>query len=47
MREFEAAGVDGLLVVMLTYGPGMRVARALSETRLPICLANIQPVAAV
>ena len=33
-----------LLVVMLTYGPGMRVARALSETRLPICLANIQPV---
>ena len=46
MREFERAGVDGLLVVMLTYGPGMRVARALSETRLPICLANIQPVPA-
>ena len=44
VREFEAAGVDGLLVVMLTYGPGMRVARALSETRLPICLANVQPV---
>ena len=42
--EFEAAGVDGLLVVMLTYGPGMRVARALGETRLPVCLANIQPV---
>ena len=40
---FEHAGVDGVLVVMLTYGPGMRVARALSETRLPICLANIQP----
>ncbi|HWT22716.1 MAG TPA: hypothetical protein VN213_04350, partial [Solirubrobacteraceae bacterium] len=44
VAEFEAAGVDGLLVVMLTYGPGMRVVRALSETRLPICLANIQPV---
>ena len=29
---------------MLTYGPGMRVARALAETRLPVCLANIQPV---
>jgi len=43
VREFETAGVDGLLVVMLTYGPGMRVARALSETRLPICLANVQP----
>ena len=44
VREFETAGVDGLLVVMLTYGPGMRVARALSETRLPVCLANVQPV---
>ncbi len=43
MREFEAAGLDGVLVVMLTYGPAMRVARLLSESRLPVCLANIQP----
>jgi L-arabinose isomerase len=28
---------------MLTYGPAMRVARLLAESRLPICLANIQP----
>src|SRR5262245_19025154 len=42
VREFEAAGVDGLLVVMLTYGPGMRV-RALADSRLPVCLANVQP----
>jgi L-arabinose isomerase len=41
VREF--AGLDGLLVVMLTYGPAMRVARALAETRLPICLVNVQP----
>ena len=47
MRELEARGLDGLLVVMLTYGPAMRVARALAETRLPVCLANIQPVPAV
>jgi L-arabinose isomerase len=47
MREFEAAGLDGVLVVMLTYGPAMRVARLLAESRLPICLANIQPEAAV
>jgi L-arabinose isomerase len=47
-REIVALGdVDGLLVVMLTYGPAMRVARLLAETPLPICLANIQPVAAV
>jgi L-arabinose isomerase len=43
MREFEDSGMDGVLVVMLTYGPAMRVARLLSESRLPICLANIQP----
>jgi L-arabinose isomerase len=43
MREFEHAELDGVLVVMLTYGPAMRVARLLSESRLPICLANIQP----
>jgi L-arabinose isomerase len=43
MGEFESAGLDGVLVVMLTYGPAMRVARLLAESRLPICLANIQP----
>jgi L-arabinose isomerase len=43
MREFELADLDGVLVVMLTYGPAMRVARLLAESRLPICLANIQP----
>ena len=44
-REIAALrDVDGLLVVMLTYGPAMRVARLLAETPLPICLANIQPV---
>src|SRR3954465_12561260 len=44
IRGFEQDGLDGVLVVMLTYGPGMRVARALAETRLPVCLANVQPV---
>jgi len=29
--------------VMLTYGPAMRVARLLNESRLPILMANIQP----
>jgi L-arabinose isomerase len=43
MREFEDSDLDGVLVVMLTYGPAMRVARLLSESRLPVCLANIQP----
>jgi L-arabinose isomerase len=43
LRAFENAGLDGVMVVMLTYGPAMRVARLLSECRLPILLANIQP----
>src|SRR6266699_3945618 len=47
MREFEDSDLDGVLVVMLTYGPAMRVARLLAESRLPICLANIQPEKAV
>src|ERR1700757_4494164 len=47
MREFENADLDGVMVVMLTYGPAMRVARLLSESRLPVCLANIQPETAV
>jgi L-arabinose isomerase len=47
MREFEDSDLDGVMVVMLTYGPAMRVARLLSESRLPICLANIQPEPAV
>ena len=47
VADFERQGLDGLLVVMLTYGPGMRVSRALSHTPLPICLANVQPVPGV
>src|SRR5918996_2478225 len=44
MAELSGRDLDGLLVVMLTYGPAMRVARLLAETPLPVCLANIQPV---
>jgi len=47
MRALEDSDLDGLLVVMLTYGPAQRVARLLAETTLPICLANVQPVPAV
>jgi L-arabinose isomerase len=39
----DFAGLDGLLIVMLTYGPAMRVARALADSRLPVCLVNVQP----
>src|SRR5919202_6321523 len=42
--DLERRDLDGLLVVMLTYGPAMRVSRLPARTELPICLANIQPV---
>lgn len=42
-RAFENEELDGVLVVMLTYAPSLRVTRVLTELRLPVCLANIQP----
>src|ERR1044071_1126478 len=47
LRALEDSGLDGVLVVMRTYGPAQRVARLLANTPLPICLANIQPVPGV
>jgi L-arabinose isomerase len=42
-RELLDRGVDGLAIVMLTYGPAMRTVRALEDARVPLLLANIQP----
>jgi L-arabinose isomerase len=46
-RELLANEVDGIAIVMLTYGPAMRTVRALLEVPVPILLANIQPERAV
>jgi L-arabinose isomerase len=42
-REMTAQRLDGVAIVMLTYGPAMRTIRALMELPLPLLLANIQP----
>jgi L-arabinose isomerase len=42
-KELNGAGVDGVMIVMLTYGPAMRTVRALLENPLPVLLANVQP----
>jgi L-arabinose isomerase len=42
-RELVADGVDGIMIVMLTYGPAMRTVRAMLEIPVPLMLANIQP----
>lgn len=41
--DLAVRGLDGIMIVMLTYGPAMRTVRALAETPLPLLLANIQP----
>lgn len=43
LRELAARGCEGVMIVMLTYGPAMRTVRALIENQLPVLLANIQP----
>src|SRR4051794_922558 len=47
VAQLQLAGVEGLLVVNLTYGPGLRWTRTATDTTLPICLANVQPEADV
>jgi L-arabinose isomerase len=42
-RELLAEDLDGIAIVMLTYGPAMRTVRALLEAPVPLLLANIQP----
>jgi len=43
----EQAGVDALLVVLLTYAPSQLALPALQRTRLPIVIWNTQELAAV
>jgi L-arabinose isomerase len=43
VKDLVGQDLDGLMIVMLTYGPAMRTLRALVESPLPILLANIQP----
>lgn len=44
LGSFNHQGLDGVMIVMLTYGPAMRTVRALQKNNLPLLLANIQPV---
>lgn len=43
VESFEREKLDGIMIVMLTYGPAMRATRVLANTKLPLMLANIQP----
>ena len=43
VAELVAQDVDGIMIVMLTYGPSLRSVRALTGAPVPLLLANIQP----
>lgn len=47
MKEFNEKELDGIVIIMLLYSPGMRLVKALQENKLPLMLANIQPVPTV
>lgn len=43
VKDLVGRDLDGIMIVMLTYGPAMRTVRALLENPLPVLLANVQP----
>ena len=43
VKDLVGHDLDGIVIVMLTYGPAMRTVRALLENPLPVLLANVQP----
>ncbi len=47
VREFNNNDFDGIMMVLLTYSPGLRLVRAFRENHLPVLLANVQPVPVV
>jgi L-arabinose isomerase len=47
VMELLERRVDGVAIVMLTYGPALRTVRALLQAPVPLLLLNIQPQRAV
>ncbi len=43
VKEYNAADVDGILIVLLAYSQGAYLVRALQDNRVPIALAVVQP----
>jgi L-arabinose isomerase len=43
VSRFNEQGLDGIMVVMLTYAPSLFTIEAFRSNRLPLLLANLQP----
>ncbi|MEA5033392.1 MAG: hypothetical protein VB025_14685, partial [Sphaerochaeta sp.] len=47
VAEYNNGGYDGIMIIMLLYSPGFTLIGALRENRLPVMLANVQPLPVV
>ncbi|PKL22491.1 MAG: arabinose isomerase [Spirochaetae bacterium HGW-Spirochaetae-4] len=47
VAEYNNGGYDGIMIIMLLYSPGFTLIGALKENRLPVMLANVQPLPVV
>ncbi len=39
--------IEAIMIIMLTYGPGLRIINAFKNNKLPVLLANIQPLSVI
>ena len=47
VKYFNDREYDGIMIVNLLYSPGMRIVQALKTNKLPLMVANIQPLPSV
>jgi L-arabinose isomerase len=43
MRKFNEMGLDGILIILLTYSQGTWLVHAIQDNRLPLAMAIVQP----
>jgi L-arabinose isomerase len=47
VEKYNKEGYDGIMVVNVMYSPGLRLIQAFKQNRLPVLVANIQPLPSV
>lgn len=44
VKQFNDEDLDGIMVINTLYSPGLRIVQAFKKNKLPVILANIQPL---
>ncbi len=44
IKQFNDEDLDGIMIINTLYSPGLRIVQAFKKNRLPVMLANIQPL---